>query len=56
MMKNEDDLTAINVRTVPRSLRKRFKSWCIDKELPMQDAVIKLIEMALKRDLDLKEN
>lgn len=45
--KTEDKQVAINIRTIPDTLRQRFKIWCVGQKVSMQDAVVALIELAV---------
>lgn len=45
----EERQVAINARNVPADLRNRFKSFCADREVNMNDAVVALMRFALDR-------
>jgi len=42
------ELVALNVRNIERQLRDDFKVLCIHNHIPMQDAVVQLIDNAVK--------
>lgn len=44
----------LNARDVPKEIKVKFKMWCIEKNITMQDAIIALIDMAVERNWDLK--
>jgi len=43
----------LNIRPMPKELKKKFKLWCLKKGLTMREAVISLILHALDDDTDL---
>jgi len=49
------DQTAIHIRPVTPALKRKFKKWCLDRELHMKDAVIALINLAMENDMNLTE-
>ena len=44
----------INVRNIPKDLQHDFKVWCLERKVPMQDAVVALIEIAMERNINVK--
>jgi len=41
---SEDDLVAINIRTVPRDLRIEFKQLCTRHQVSMHEVILDLIQ------------
>jgi len=44
----------LNARDVPKEIKMKFKMWCIENNITMQDAIIALIEMTVDRNWNLK--
>lgn len=44
---------ALNIRPVQAKLRKKFRLWCMEKEITMVDAIIIMMSLAIENDLDL---
>lgn len=40
---------ALNIRTIPYELRRRFKTFCASRSMTMEEAVISLIEEELEK-------
>lgn len=43
--KNENESVGLNIRNIPRDLRRRFKTSCADKDMNMSEVVVHLIQM-----------
>jgi hypothetical protein len=55
---NDDDIVALNIRVVPRGLRRRFKFLCITEERDMTAALLEYMERCVKLNTlhpDLRE-
>lgn len=51
--KSEEELVSFNIRTIPRSLRNRFKAWCSEHGVTMQDAVVKLVKKTVDNEVKI---
>ena len=49
----DDKQVAINTRTVPSALRRKFRVWCVERETTMQDAIVELIESLVEGKIEL---
>lgn len=50
-----DCCVAINIRSIPPSLRRDFKSWCAKNDVSMGEAIITFMEAATRGDLKLED-
>lgn len=55
MPKHDQKSTAIHIRGVPVDLRQRFKIYCAQQNISMTEAFIKLLELAIAKELKLEK-